>query len=497
MKKIKTLIVFALLAVSLKTIAQTPPNLTGFIMWWMFCNADGSNERDYENVCKGGKFYIKNLSNYDGGSIGSALTTGTYVVKRYLNPTDFQLATIQATAWPANGVIEITLPGNLDFTVGPSNLRITHYGPGVLAYSVSDPFYNLASSRHRTNHLVTHSVSANAGPDVSVCPFQSVTLSGTITTGASPLWQPSGSPFSNLTIFPGASTIYTLTATKNFTGYYGNTITCKASDQVTVNVKPAPSLHLVNYSLCTSDPMPVLNAGSTPVSYQWTFIPYGTTTIMSAGFGQYVNTALYGYGTYNVTVYGANGCSSTGSSQVLLDNSAAVNVNAAFTTTNVNSLSSTTISASSTETGSHWWGIFSSDETCTHGLYPIQPPYTGGPNVTFGSVPLNQHYVVLHKVKKSPCNEWSWYERCLFHTQKIIASVSPNPAADFVTVLIENYDELKTYSVSIYDRNGALVENFGMRTSSRLIDISTYQSDFYTIQITDGISSESIRFIKS
>jgi hypothetical protein len=487
-KQLKSLAFLAFLTMSWPVLAQ--PNLPNFIMWWTFCDADGSNERMSEDVCKGGTIYIKNLSTSNNVLIGSALTTGTYTIKRYLDPIDYEVVKVLASNWSTNGtnsVIAVQLP-NEDFTNGSSNLRITHSGPGVTPYT--------SGSRHKTNHLVTYSVSVNAGPDETTCPFQSVVLNGTATSGASFLWNPGGSIFSSLTIFPSSSTVYTLTANKTFVGAFtGNLLTCTGSDQVNVTVYPAPTLHLNDHTLCTGDPMPVLNAGPSPVSYQWAFTASGTTSSVSAGFNQVVNTGLYGYGLYEVTVYDANGCYANGSSQVLLSSSAAANMDAEFTFTTLNGLSTTTISASSTETGTHWWGLFDSDEDCTNSLFPIQPPTTGVSSVTFNPVALNQYYKIIHKIKKAPCNEWVFADRCTFQTS-FFFTLSPNPTDGILTISIENYDLQKIYSVSIYDRDGTVMERFDMRSSSERIDISKFQNGPYSIQLFDGTDIKSMKFIK-
>jgi hypothetical protein len=409
---------------------------------------------------------------------------------------NYFVANIPAASWLGGQVIAINIPCSLTFNYAPGekNLRIQYFGTGVT------PYYS--GSTHFSNPLKTWALPVvSAGPDQSACAFTSVTLNGSASPGTSLVWTPGGSTYPSLTIFPSATTTYTLTGSQTHLGFWSNAwvqkqFTCTASDQAVVTVMQGPSLHLQNYTLCDDDPMPVLDGGSTPVSYQWFYTPVGGGSPVSVGFGRYMNTALHGYGTYNVIVYGANGCSTSGTSQVLLSPSAASNLDASFSFDVTNDGTFSDIHAWSNQVGTHWWAIYESNENCTSTLTPIYPPVTGPSSVNFNDLPLNQYYRIVHKIKKSPCNDYAVHARCTWQT-RIAMALAPNPTTGSFTMAIENYDEQSMYSVTIYDRMGTMMETFQMRSRETTRDISAYQPGIYTIILTDGTNTTAERIMKN
>ena len=118
----------------------------------------------------------------------------------------------------------------------------------------------------------------NAGPDVTTCQGQNVTLSA-YTVGTTPTW--SSNVINGFAFTPTVgSTVYTVSTT--------NTVGCSATDAVTVNVTPAPTVVLsADQSVCTGTPA-IFTASVTNGSQgTWSTDGFGTITPNTA------NTSVY------------------------------------------------------------------------------------------------------------------------------------------------------------------------------------------------------------
>lgn len=137
----------------------------------------------------------------------------------------------------------------------------------------------------------------NAGPDVSICAGDAVTL--TATGGISYQWS-GGSPSNTaaITVSPVVTTTYTVTATG------GNG--CTAQDQVVVNTRPLPVVTVspATAQVCAGSCV-TLSAGG-GVAYQWS----------TGAVGSQIQVCPQVTTTYVVTVTGSNGCKTTGSREV-------------------------------------------------------------------------------------------------------------------------------------------------------------------------------------
>lgn len=143
--------------------------------------------------------------------------------------------------------------------------------------------------------------SINAGTDQSICAGQSVTLSAS--GGSSYSWNngvQNGVPFT-----PSATTTYTVTGTSS-----GG---CSGTDNVTVTVKPLPTISAgPDQTICAGQS--VILAGSGGTTYSWSnsvqnglaFFPTATQT-------------------YTVTGTGSNGCTNTDQVQVTVNSTPNVN----------------------------------------------------------------------------------------------------------------------------------------------------------------------------
>lgn len=500
----------ALLALTMLTsISSYAQTLNGFSMYWLFCNADGTNMRSVEDACECQTVYIKNLSSYGnpsgGSSIGTALTTGQYKVTHY--PSGCQIALIDAADWPGGGVASFNVPcsGTTCAFTNPGwiyNLRIEHIGPGTATSPCT------TCLEYHTNGLKPWpKPTVIAAPDTTICSYHQVTLNAS-GTADSWLWTPGGYTSSSVIIYPSSTTSFSLTGSKTYTGKdpHGSWDriypTCSNSDNATVTVLTGPALHLNNHYLCSGDPMPVLDAGSTPVSYQWTYMPAGSTTPVPAGFSQYCNTATYGYGFYTVTVYGANGCATTKTVEVGLLPSASGALDAGFgLSTNVSGSTYSINATANDPTGDHWWGLFLSDDSCTNGLFPAEPPQTG-PTASWSEslVTSGQHYKVIHHISKAPCNEIKEGYTCFSQTPVFGIIVYPNPTTGIFDVALQQYDPKEIYTGFITDRWGTVIQRFkfprGQYTMK--MDISKYKNGPYIVVVQDShMTAQEKRVIKA
>jgi len=141
---------------------------------------------------------------------------------------------------------------------------------------------------------------ADAGPDVSICPSSSATLSGS--GGGTYNWS-NGETTASITVTPSSSTIYTLTVSNNG---------CTASDEATVTVSNIATVILTpsNPSICTG--ASVLLSASGLNSYSWS-----PTADLSSSTGSSVTASPSSTTTYTVTGSDGGGC--TGSATITVN----------------------------------------------------------------------------------------------------------------------------------------------------------------------------------
>jgi len=131
---------------------------------------------------------------------------------------------------------------------------------------------------------------ANAGNDATICQGLSTTL--TATGGTNYSWSNSVGNTASVTVSPAITTTYTVTVT--------NTANCSATDQVLVTVNPAPSANAgTDQTVCQGQSATLTATGG--ANYSWSNGSTGSTIAVTPLITS----------TYNVTVYGSNGCSTT------------------------------------------------------------------------------------------------------------------------------------------------------------------------------------------
>ncbi|PSR02365.1 MAG: hypothetical protein BRD50_07335, partial [Bacteroidetes bacterium SW_11_45_7] len=143
---------------------------------------------------------------------------------------------------------------------------------------------------------------ADAGPDKSICPGDTATL--TASGGSNYVWS-NGNTDSTIEVSPATSTTFSVTVT--------NTEGCSNSDSVTVDFLQTPQVNLQDATICPGS-IYQFNAGSGQ-SYQWST---GDTTQTLT-----VDTA----GTYAVTVTNNGGCTDSDTASLTFGSNLTVNLN--------------------------------------------------------------------------------------------------------------------------------------------------------------------------
>jgi len=67
----------------------------------------------------------------------------------------------------------------------------------------------------------------------------------------------------------------------------------------------------------------------------------------------------------------------------------------------------------------------------------------------------------------------------------LVCSVYPNPASDFLTLKIENYDN-KSLSYKLFDANGKLLESKKVISNETIISMANLLPSIYFLKVTDN-----------
>jgi hypothetical protein len=67
----------------------------------------------------------------------------------------------------------------------------------------------------------------------------------------------------------------------------------------------------------------------------------------------------------------------------------------------------------------------------------------------------------------------------------LVCSVYPNPASDFLTLKIENYDK-KSLSYKLFDANGKLLESVKVTGNETIISMANLLSALYILKVLDN-----------
>jgi len=486
--------------------AQTFNN---FLMMWDFSNADGTQARAFNDHCECGSVYIKNRVVYNVTSTNPNGTPipalgGTYTIQAIVGPS-FSY-TFLASTWAYGQVLEIPIPCGKIFNEGPLNIRV-YYTKSASEYLT----YAIPGGNSRSLYLKTHSVSVEAGPNRTFCSGKPITMGGYPTGNAqSYSWSPA-IPATAGALFGPVTNTYTVTGTSVFNTSSGNpisTITCKATDFMTITSNPAPIVGAPFIpALCTGASFPVINATSGLSNYSWTY----NGGVLMLQNGSSLNTAPYGFGTYTYSASNSYGCYST-SLPITVSQSPSVAANLdpffaiSITNPGVYGLGTLDMTVSSTQSGEHRWGFCTSNASGAV-LSPIY--YTGWsttPSYFYDGMATDVYFKMFHEYRKAPCNEVVSYERLLFverrmplaggnNPQNTDFQIAPNPSTGIFNVnMAVASAQGKIY---VLDMTGKRVYNTQLKenTYNYQIDLTAFAKGVYIINITTADKVESQKVV--
>ena len=224
------------------------------------------------------------------------------------------------------------------WSTGSTSSSITVSPTVTTTYTVTGYLNGCESTDTVTVFLVDNSVTANAGPDVSICNGSSTTL--TATGGSTYLWS-TGATTASISVSPTTTTTYTVTA-------YDATGTNSDTDDVTVTVNAIPVANAgADVSTCQGTSVTLSASGGS--SYLWST---GATT-------QTINVNPNSTTTYSVQVT-QNGCSSSDTVMVTVNPSPTINAGSDVT---INLGESTTLTATGGNT--YLWSTGSTSSSIT------------------------------------------------------------------------------------------------------------------------------------
>lgn len=256
------------------------------------------------------------ITGTDNGCTG----TGTVTVTVNPNPT----ITVNSPTICAGGSATLTASGAISYTWSPAGGLSATSGASVTANPATTTTYTVTGTSSGCTGTATSTVTVTPNPVISVnnatlCEGSSATL--TASGATSYTWSPAGglsaTSGTSVTANPATTTTYTVTGTDNG---------CTGTATSTVTVNPLPSaLASNNGPLCPGD---VLNLTAEPVagaSYSWT----GPDSFNSALQNPTISPmAAINAGLYTVVVT-VNGCSSSTSTEVLMNPGVSTAINAA------------------------------------------------------------------------------------------------------------------------------------------------------------------------
>lgn len=196
-----------------------------------------------------------------------------------------------------NAAYDVTYNDNGSI-VGPTNMMSDANGDitisGLGSGNYTDFTVTLASGCSSTDNTVINLTAPNAptvdaGPDISICTGESVTLTANNPSGAQIVWD--NNVTDGVAFSPNQTTTYTVTADPNG---------CPATDQVTVTVNPIPNVtaNASATTICSGDQVTLFGSGV--ANLQWDNGVTDNTPFTPS------STA-----TYTVTGIDANGCQNT------------------------------------------------------------------------------------------------------------------------------------------------------------------------------------------
>jgi subtilisin-like proprotein convertase family protein len=205
----------------------------------------------------------------------------------------------QSATLTANGIPSAT---NYQWSTGSNSQTITVTPSVSTTYTVTVTNGSCTSTDQVRVNVSGGSLTVNAGADRTICEGQSTTLTATGTAGVTYEWS-DGQTGPSISVSPTTNTPYTVTAS--------NAAGCTVTDQVIVNVTPAPIANAgPDQNICSGQSRTLTaTGGGAPSTYTW------STGQTGPGITVTPTTTT----TYTVTVSFGAGCSSTDEVEVAVE----------------------------------------------------------------------------------------------------------------------------------------------------------------------------------
>ena len=294
----------------------------------------------------------------------------------------------------------------------------------------------------------------NAGSDVSICNGASTNIATPQINNANYLWSPSNglsfTSIANPTASPNTTTTYKVIVTS---------AGCSATDSLTVNVLPAPTVNLGNDVFICNGGNSILNAGNTGAAFAWS-----PSVGLSNTSNQLVNASPTVSTTYYVAVT-SNGCTGVDSVNVIVNPLSANAGNDIY----LCGATSTNISAQAVSASTYSWSptagvsnpnilnpTITPSSTTTYTLTVSDGLCTASDNITLYTNSIQPVIITLNGTTLSVSNfsSYQWYYEGVQISSATSQTFTPTQAGN--------------YTVQVADANGCtgVSQNFNVILTS-------------------------------
>lgn len=382
---------------------------------------------------------------------------------------DVTIATPSVTAISSNSAIclgntaTLTASGMNTYTwnPGPLNTAIITVTPNSTTIFTVD-----ATDVNNCTASETITLIVNPNPTISITGNTTVCLGGTITltaNGADTYTWNTSSNSSSISVSPTALTIYSVTGTSSLTG-------CESNSTHTLNILPLPTVSITSPTTTICAGNSVLLTGNGANTYSWST----SAVINSITVSPSVTT------TYTLYGVDANLCENSSTINITVNALPNVSLTAATNTACVNS-------GTILLTGSPSGGVFSGPNVTGNTLNPTATG-TFSPVYSYTNVTTGCSNTASTSIVVSSCVGLNSVTG-----NGGILNIYPNPNTGNFTIETTNVNEML---IEIMDLTGRVVYKTISTLSSTNINFQEFANGVYSLKITSGNNTETIKLIK-